>query len=174
MSPGLLKLMQKNEKRLSENLKIKREEKSAKKIKKIEKEAKMMSQNVERLKFRDIQKMFDKMSKKCATEPIESVPKNDVQKCEIQNKDRDKINIFMPVKSIEKSAKKLIKHRELWPDSPAEGSSGGSILDLPIGANVKTKKLQAKSAASQERKFKFCGISSKVFDGHKDIESEKG
>ena len=36
MSPGLLKLMQKRlgEKRLSENLKTKREEKSAKKIKK--------------------------------------------------------------------------------------------------------------------------------------------
>ena len=34
MSPGLLKLMQRNEKRLSENLKTKREEKSAKKIKK--------------------------------------------------------------------------------------------------------------------------------------------
>ena len=105
----------------------------------MEKEAKMKSQNMERLKFRDIQKMFDKMSKKCATEPVESVPINDVIKCEIQNVDRDKISIFMPVKSIEKSAKKIIKHREIWSDSPAGGSSRGSILDLPIGVNVNTE-----------------------------------
>ena len=45
----------------------------------------------------------------------------------------------MPVKSIEKSAKKIIKHREIWSDSPAGGSSGGSIIDLPIRANVNTE-----------------------------------
>ena len=161
MSPGLLKLMQRNEKRLSENLKTKREEKSAKKIKKMEKEAKMKSQNMERLKFRDIQKMFDKMSKKCATEPVESVPINDVIKCEIQNVDRDKISIFMPVKSIEKSAKKIIKHREIWSDSPAGGSSRGSILDLPIGVNVNTENYTQNRQLVRQESSSFARYSSK-------------
>ena len=62
-SPGLLRLMQQNERKLSEKLKSKKEKSSLKKLKKSEKEAKFEKENVKRKEFRDLQIMFDSMSK---------------------------------------------------------------------------------------------------------------
>ena len=63
-SPGLMKLLQQNERKLSEKLESKKEKDSVKKLKKKEKEAKIERSNTEKKKFRDIQLMFDELSKK--------------------------------------------------------------------------------------------------------------
>ena len=65
-SPSLVRLMQLNEKRLSESLKTKQVRSHKKKLKKCEKEAKLAKESIERNKFRDIQIMFDRMSKNFA------------------------------------------------------------------------------------------------------------
>ena len=67
-SPGLLRYMQNNEKRLSEKLKVKHAKSSLKKLKKQEKETKSAMLDKNRQKFREIQQMFDKLSKKNASE----------------------------------------------------------------------------------------------------------
>ena len=61
-SPTLMKLMQSNERKLSEKLKPKRDKNSIKKLKKTEKDAKLAIENKERMKIRDIQVMFDSMA----------------------------------------------------------------------------------------------------------------
>ena len=60
--------MQLNEKKLSESLKNKRDSSNKKKLKKLEKETKLAKEIKERLKVRDIQVMFDKMSQNSAIE----------------------------------------------------------------------------------------------------------
>ena len=67
-SPSLTRLMQLNEKKLSESLKNKRDSSNKKKLKKLEKETKLAKETKERLKVRDIQVMFDKMSQNSAIE----------------------------------------------------------------------------------------------------------
>ena len=74
-SPGLLKLMQQNERRLSEKLKSKKEKNSLKKLKRSEKEAKFEKENEKRKEFRDLQIMFDNMSKKSRKSADEITPK---------------------------------------------------------------------------------------------------
>ena len=74
-SPGLLKLMQQNERRLSEKLKSKKEKSSLKKLKRTEKEAKLEKDKEKRNKFRDLQVMFDNMSKKSMKSGHEITPK---------------------------------------------------------------------------------------------------
>ena len=64
-SPTLMKLMQSNERKLSEKLKPKRDKNSIKKLKKTEKDAKLAIENKERMKIRDIQVMFDSMANGC-------------------------------------------------------------------------------------------------------------
>ena len=73
-SPGLMKLMQQNERRLSENLKSKKIKDSVKKLKKREKEAKFERSTAEKKKFRDIQIMFDEMSKKNGQSDAKNAP----------------------------------------------------------------------------------------------------
>ena len=65
-SPSLIRLMQLNEKKLSESLKAKKFKSQQKRLRKCEKEAKNAKESIERNRFRDIQKMFDKMSKNFA------------------------------------------------------------------------------------------------------------
>ena len=67
-SPGLLRYMQYNDKKLSENLKVKQAKSSIKKLKKQEKEAKSAKKENSRKKFIEIQQMFDRMSRKNASE----------------------------------------------------------------------------------------------------------
>ena len=74
-SPGLLRLMQQNERKLSEKLKSKKEKSSLKKLKRSEKEAKFEKENVKRKEFRDLQIMFDNMSKKSRKSADEITPK---------------------------------------------------------------------------------------------------
>ena len=51
---------------MSESLKTKKVRNQQKKLKKCEKEVKSVKESIERNKFRDIHKMFDKMSKNFA------------------------------------------------------------------------------------------------------------
>ena len=74
-SPGLLRLIQQNERKLSEKLKSKKEKSSLKKLKRSEKEAKFEKENVKRKEFRDLQIMFDNMSKKSRKSADEITPK---------------------------------------------------------------------------------------------------
>ena len=67
--------MQQNERKLSEKLKSKKEKSSLKKLKRSEKEAKFEKENVKRKEFRDLQIMFDNMSKKSRKSVDEITPK---------------------------------------------------------------------------------------------------
>ena len=67
-SPGLLRLMQQNDKKVSDIFKKKQTKNSLKKLKKEENEAKSAMANRDRLKVRAIQEMFDEMAKKNALE----------------------------------------------------------------------------------------------------------
>ena len=63
-SPSLMRLMQLNEKKLSESLKTKNEKiVQKKKLKQFEEETKMKKELTDRKRVRDIQMMFDRLSK---------------------------------------------------------------------------------------------------------------
>ena len=67
-SPSLLRYMQNNEKKFSESLKVKQTKSSIKKLKKQEKEVISAKKEKRRKDFIEIQKMFDNMSKRNASE----------------------------------------------------------------------------------------------------------
>ena len=63
-SPSLMRLMQLNEKKLSESLKTKKEKNSAKKkLSQFEEKTKMKKELTDRKRVRDIQMMYDRLSK---------------------------------------------------------------------------------------------------------------
>ena len=72
-SPCLLRLMQQNEKRVSDNFKKKYIKSSLKKLKKEENVVKSAVANRKRLKVRAIQEMFDNLAKKNASEKDKNI-----------------------------------------------------------------------------------------------------